>query len=130
VWKLVRGLHDAQPKLKVDAVLTIDPVFGFTWISGIQEGAETWGNFCYWESYYQTTDDGTLAGWDVRGDIIQGANNIEITDLGPSAAHLKIASDKRVINAFDIILSDYARDQGPRRIDWKGDCPIRICFAK
>ena len=132
VLQVLQFLANQVPPLKVDAVLTIDPVFGNP--STSKPVAANFNNYCSWTSFYQTTDTNTmnlgfvLGRHPIVGDPITGAANSQLTDLGKDNAHLKIAADPRPINTFDSILNDYLRGSGPRRKDWKGDCPIPACL--
>src|SRR5579872_1647660 len=116
--------NNLKEQIKIDAVLTIDPVFDNP--STSVAVAANFKNYCSWTSFYQTTDTNTLnlgkvfGRKPIVGDPIGGATNSNITDLGPDLAHLKIAADSRPINTFDSILNDFLRGSGPPRRSARG----------
>lgn len=131
-WDVLLFLSNRVKNLKIDAVLTIDPVFKKI---GRSETMEAVRNIaCSWTNFFQNTDENsaripkTRFVFPIRGDRIEGTVNYEIKDLGRNRAHVRIARDSRVRHTFDSILNDYIRGSGSRRRDWKGQCPIRACL--
>jgi RHS repeat-associated protein len=151
VKRLARGL--VRKPVVVDAVFTIDPVFGRYWASTTAFDASNLGNYCRWDNYYQTVDTnsllvGLLAGippkhrTNIYGDQIRGADNHlmngEFSDVpgsrtirDPRIAHVGLPRLPVVKNAFRNMLRDYFTTLGIRRMDCcsPGTCPVPLCLG-
>jgi RHS repeat-associated protein len=133
VRELMKRLSTEEPDLKIDAVLTVDPVELANAAISHEIDAD-FGNYCSWKNLWQ--DQSIIPLW--HGCTLKGKGIENVHVVYPTTtedekaiaknAHVQIMTNPKPVSAADAfraMLKKYLPDAN--RISWDAECPIDNC---